>query len=136
MGAATLALLVTTFTVVCSIQIFQQAWQEPEAEAAVDCRTGIENLITAVRRARGAAANGTGGEREAMKRFREALLPEWSLRPGLTRRCKGDPEATHALGVVDRLRYAEEHALRFEALDVASRRRDVEAIANRLRETH
>jgi hypothetical protein len=38
--------------------------------------------------------------------------------------------------VIDRLRYAEEHALRYEALDVAGRRRDVEAIAERLRETH
>jgi hypothetical protein len=135
LGAAALGLLVTTFTVVCSIQIIQQAWQEPEAEAAVACRPGIMNLITAVRRARSAAANGTGGEREAMKRFREALLPEWSLRPGLARRCAGDPEATRALGAVDRLRYAEEHALRYEALDVAGRRRDVEAIAERLRET-
>jgi hypothetical protein len=136
LGAAALGLIVTTFTVVCSIQIIQQAWQEPEAEAAVACRPGIVNLISAVRRARTAAANGTGGEREAMKRFREALLPEWSMRPGLSRRCAGDPEATRALGAVDRLRYAEEHALRYEALDVAGRRRDVEAITQKLRESH
>ncbi len=124
----------TTFTVVCSIQIIQQAWRPPASGAVVDCRPGIEGLIAAVRRARTAAANGTGGEREAIQRFREALLPEWAARGGLEARCQGDPEATHALGEVDRLRYAEEHALRYEALDVAGRRRAVAAIAQKLRE--
>jgi hypothetical protein len=70
-----------------------------------------------------------------MQRFREALLPEWAARGGLEVRCQGDPEATRALGEVDRLRYAEEHALRYEALDVAGRRRAVEAIAQKLRES-
>jgi hypothetical protein len=134
-GVATLFVIVATFTVVCSVQIFQQAW-EAQAPSGVECRPGIADLIAAVRRARTAAANGTGGEREALQRFREALLPEWSMRPGLGVRCKGDPEATFALGAVDRLRYAEEHALRYEALDVAGRRREIEAIAERLRETH
>jgi hypothetical protein len=130
-----LFLVVTTFTVVCSIQIIQQAWSAPPSEATTDCRPGITGLITAVRRARVAAANGTGGEREAMQRFREALLPEWSARGGLGVRCQGDREATMALGEVDRLRYAEEHALRYEALDVAGRRRAVAAIAEKLRQS-
>jgi hypothetical protein len=126
--------VVATFTVVCTLQIFEQVWEAP-APCASECRTGIAELIAAVRRARTAAANGTGGEREALQRFREALLPEWSMRPGLGVRCKGDREATFALGAVDRLRFAEEHALRYEALDVAHRRLQVEAIAERLRET-
>jgi hypothetical protein len=70
-----------------------------------------------------------------MQRFREALLPEWSARGGLGVRCQGDREATMALGEVDRLRYAEEHALRYEALDVAGRRRAVAAIAEKLRQS-
>ena len=135
LGAAVLFVIVTTFTVVCSIQIIQQAWRAPASNAAVDCRPGIEGLISAVRRARVAAANGTGGEREAIQRFREALLPEWAARGALEGRCQGDPEAVRALGEVDRLRYAEEHALRYEALDVAGRRRAVERIAQKLRET-
>ena len=134
-GAATLFVIVTTFTVVCSIQIIGQAWRPSSSDATVDCRPGIEGLIVAVRRARIAAANGTGGEREAMQRFREALLPEWAARGGLEVRCQSDPEATRALGEVDRLRYAEEHALRYEALDVAGRRRAVETIAQKLRES-
>jgi hypothetical protein len=134
-GAATLFVLVTTFTGVCAVQIIEQAWRPPPSEATLDCRPGIASLITAVRRARAVAANATGGERESMQRFREALLPEWSVRGGLGTRCQGDPEATAALGEVDRLRYAEEHALRYEALDVAGRRRAVAAIAAKLRET-
>ncbi len=55
------------------------------------------------------------------------------MRPGLDERCTGDREATHALGDVDRLRYAEEHALRYEALDVAGLRRRVAAIERQLR---
>jgi hypothetical protein len=134
-GVAALFLVVTAFIGVCSIEIIQQAWQASPSELVTDCRPGIANLITAVRRARAAAANGTGGERESMQRFREALLPEWSMRGGIGSRCKGDPQAVIALGEVDRLRYAEEHALRYEALDVAGRRRSVEAIAERLRES-
>jgi hypothetical protein len=137
-GVAALTAVVTAFTAVCSFQIIQQAWATPPPSESVvgrECRPGIADLIKAVRRARMAAANATGGEREAMQRFREALLPEWSERPAFGTRCAGDPEATHALGEVDRLRYAEEHALRYEALDVAGRRRAVEAIAEKLRET-
>jgi len=134
-GAAALFVVVATFTLVCSVQIIRQAWSAPPAEVNVDCRPGIEGLIAAVRRARAAAANGTGGEREALQRFREALLPEWAARGGLQVRCRDDREATRALGEVDRLRYAEEHALRYEALDVAGRRREVEVIARKLRES-
>jgi hypothetical protein len=135
LGVAALFAVVTAFTAVCSVEIIQQAWATPSSGSSAECRPGIADLIKAVRRARTAAANGTGGEREAMQRFREALLPEWSMRPGLGARCAGDPEATRALGEIDRLRYAEEHALRYEALDVAGRRRSVEAIAEKLRET-
>ena len=139
LGVAALLVLVTTFTAVCSVQIIEQAWAmtSPSGEPApgVQCGPGLMGLITAVRRARAAAANGTGGEREALQRFRDGLLPEWASRPDLGARCAGDAEATRALGEVDRLRYAEEHALRYEALDIAGRRRSVEAIAEKLRET-
>lgn len=77
----------------------------------------------------------TGGEREAVAGFRSALGPEWSAREGLEARCAGDPEALRSVGDVDRLRFAEEHALRYEALDVAGRRRRVLALEKRLTPT-
>jgi hypothetical protein len=44
--------------------------------------------------------------------------------------CRADPEAARFLRELDMLRYAEEHAVRYEAVDVARRRRkmlDLEA---------
>jgi hypothetical protein len=127
-GIVLFAVIVTAFTAICSVEIIVQAWAAPPGTGQVECRTGLSDLIRALRRARGAAAEVTGGEREAVAKFRASLEPEWAARPGLTDRCAGDRAATHALGDIDRLRYAEEHALRYEALDVASRRRRVDAI--------
>jgi hypothetical protein len=124
--------LLTLFTVVCSIEIIVQAWTPTKTPTDLDCPEGTKRLIAAVRRARAAASEAQGGEREAVARFREALEPEWSMRTAIGERCKPDEQATQALGEVDRLRYAEEHALRYEALDIASRRRRVEAIEERL----
>lgn len=131
-GIVLFAVIVTAFTAVCSVEIIMQAWASPGATAQIECRKGLADLIGAVRRARSAAAGVTGGEREALAKFRQSLEPEWSSRAGLTERCANDPKAVQALGDVDRLRYAEEHALRYEALDVASRRRRVDAIEREL----
>jgi len=134
LGTAVFAALVTTFTAVCSIEIIIQAWAPSAVQADVDCRRDIQRLIDAVRRAREAAVEASSGERDAVARFRAALEPEWSLRPAVGDRCKSDPDALRALGDVDRLRYGEEHALRYEALDVASLRRRVTAEERRLSE--
>jgi hypothetical protein len=131
-GTAVFALLVTTFTVVCSIEIIVQAWAPSGIRAEVDCRRDIQGLINAVRRAREAAAQTTSGERDAVSRYRAALEPEWSLRAVIGEHCNSDPDARRALGDVDRLRYGEEHALRYEAMDIASLRRRVVAEEQRL----
>ncbi|HEX4474807.1 MAG TPA: hypothetical protein VH142_07005 [Polyangiaceae bacterium] len=130
-GTIVFAVLVAGFTVICSTEVILQAWT-PSTAVATDCRDGIEGLIAAVRRAREAAAMENGGERDALARFRSALAPEWSARSSIGDRCKDDPAASQGLDDVDRLRFAEEHALRYEALDVARRRRDVEALEKRL----
>lgn len=134
-GAVLLVAIVTTFTAVCSFQIIQQAWTPPGHPGNVECRDGVTGLIRAVHRAREAAARSSGGERSALEMFRRTLEPEWSLRADLSGKCAKDATLTGALPKIDRLRYAEEHALRYEALDVASRRREVDAIEQRLRET-
>jgi hypothetical protein len=115
------------FTVVCSIEIIVQAWAPTGPSADVDCRRDILRLIRAVRRARESAIQATSGEREAVARFRAALEPEWSLRPAIGDRCKREAASMRALEEVDRLRYGEEHALRYEALDIASLRKRIEA---------
>lgn len=131
-GTAVFAALVTTFTVVCSVEIIVQAWAPSGPRVEVDCRRDVQALIRAVRRAREAALQATSGEREAVSRFRAALEPEWSLRAALGDRCKTDLETVRTLEEVDRLRYGEEHALRYEALDIANLRHRVVVEEKRL----
>lgn len=123
-GLIAYAVVVGGFTVVCAAQIIYQVWG-PRAgpRAPVDCRIGVERLVTAVRRARKAGEAETGGERAAVTRFRAALRPEWDGRAALGRACQGDRVALRALGDTDRLRYAEEHAVRYESVELARRRR-------------
>jgi hypothetical protein len=106
-------------------QIFEQVWRTRGTETTARCRAGIRGLIQAVRRARTAAGAELGGERPALERFRGALEPEWRSRPELLQVCRSDREGQRALETVDLYRYAEEHALRYEARDVARLRRDV-----------
>jgi hypothetical protein len=136
-GNVAFAAIVTLFTVVCSIQILQQAWAIPAVPAnapVLECRAGLSALISAIHRARTAASK-VSGEHAALATFRDALLPEWSTRPAFDERCAGDADALQSLGEIDRLRYAEEHALRYEALDVAGRRTRVRALETELHET-
>jgi hypothetical protein len=94
------------------------------------CRDGLLALHGAVERARRAAA-GTDGEDAALDRFRSALTPEWGYRDDVAGACRGKAEDEGALDAIERLRYAEEHAVRREAGELAPLRRRVEAIVNR-----
>lgn len=94
------------------------------------CRDGLLALHTAVERARRAAA-GTDGEDAALARFRAALTPEWGHRDDVAAACRGKAEDEGALDAIERLRYAEEHAVRREAGELAPLRRRVEAIVVR-----
>lgn len=88
----------------------------------------MARLIAALQRARQAAAAEEFGERASLDRFRRALLPEWRMRGELASICSSDPWAAEALPAIDRLRYAEEHAVRYESVDLAPSRRHVMAI--------
>lgn len=107
-----------------TVQIMSQAWA-PATGAAPDCRPGAQALLAAVRRAAEAASAETGGQRAALGRFREALLPEWSQRGAVTNACRQDPQGQRFLREVELLRYAEERSVRHAATDVARRRRGV-----------
>jgi len=131
-GAAAIVTIVTSFTAVCSVEIILQAWTPTAAAATTPCRPGVTALIDAVRRARNAAAEVSGGEGQALSVYRRALEPEWSTVSAIGRECLGDAEAERALDAVDRLRYAEERAIRYEALDLEKRRREVDDLQKRL----
>jgi hypothetical protein len=126
------AAIVIGIVLTWTVQIIQQVFFRPPTAATMECRPGVLGLITAVRRARQAADAEIGGERAAVARFREALDPEWSGRDALTAACQSDPLGQRALREVDRLRYAEEHATRYEAVDLAPRRRGIAKLEREL----
>jgi hypothetical protein len=131
-GVALFALLLGSFTVVSSSQVIAQAFFPAGPDVRVDCRAGLLDLIRAVRAARHAAEGEAGGERAALERFRGALEPAWSRRPALAEACEQHPDHRAALRSVDRLRYAEEHAVRYEGAELAKLRRRVQALEQEL----
>jgi hypothetical protein len=66
---------------------------------------------------------GDDDERAALKRYRGALEPEWSERKAVEAACAGDVAGRKRLKDVIALRYAEEHAVRYESLGLAPLRR-------------
>src|SRR5262245_13423307 len=127
-GIAVFAVLVSSMTAHWTYQVLRQVWVKDPEIVTVQCRYGVRGLSQAVRRARSAAAAATGDERAALAEFRSALLPEWVSRPALAKACLGDRDALKALEELDALRYAEEHAVRYEAMGLAPQRRRVHAL--------
>ena len=132
LGLAVYSAIVVIPVAIWGVQIMNQVWAPGGDHTDVACRAGVRALIRAVERARSAAGAELGGERPALKRFREALEPEWRWRVDLGQRCKGDRLGRNAIETVDLYRYAEEHALRYEARDVARLRRDIRALETKL----
>jgi hypothetical protein len=135
-GIGLFATIMSSFIVVCGSQVMYQGFASPVSEPPRDCRTGISELIQALRRARLAAAEEPLGERASLARFRQALLPEWHGRGEVAAACGTDAQALEALSAVDRLRYAEEHAVRYESVDLAPSRRRVLALEQSLGTHH
>ena len=129
LGIALFAALVSVPTAVWSLQIMKAVWSPSRGPEPASCRVGALGLIRAVERARAAAAGlAESSERESLARFRAALEPEWLSRPNLDELCQGTHERS-ALREIDSLRYAEEHAVRYEATALArdrKRARDLE----------
>ncbi|AUX22781.1 hypothetical protein SOCEGT47_032910 [Sorangium cellulosum] len=123
-GVAALIIVAST------LQIIQQVFFLPTVPSPYgSCREGLLALVRAVERAR-EAAPGTDGEDAALARFRSELAPEWTYRDGVAATCRGSEEDKRALDAIERLRYAEEHAARREAGDLAPLRRRVRAIVD------
>ncbi len=112
-----------------SVQVFIQAFQRREApELHVStCPEGLSRLLGAVERAR-RVASGTDGEDAALADFRRALAPEWDDRDHIEDLCRPSASSMAALDAIEQLRYAEEHAVRREAAELAPLRRRVQGI--------
>jgi hypothetical protein len=129
LGIALFAALVSVPTAVWTAQIMQDVWSPSRGPEPKGCKIGQLGLLRAVERARVAAAGqAESSERKSLARFRSALEPEWKSRPNLDDLCRTAPER-NILREIDSLRYAEEHAVRYEATALArdrKRARDLE----------
>jgi hypothetical protein len=89
------------------------------------CEAGLKKLDEGLASARKAAAEGDDDPDEALRRFRASLEPEWRYLEGIRATCTGS-EDLRGLDALERLRYAEEHAVRREAASLAALRRRVD----------
>ncbi len=131
-GLLGFAFVVAACTATWTVQILKAVLLPEVVPTTVACRPAVLGLETAVRRARQAAATEPDGERPALARFRLALEPEWRSRAWLTTACGKDPQALQALTELDALRYAEEHAVRYEAVALAKQRRRADSLQREL----
>lgn len=127
LGILVFAAIVASFTLVCTIQICLQVWAPRIEQGPVDCRAGVLELYRALEQARQAAAR-EAGEQAALRSFRDTLATSWKREPAVARACASDPMGQQALRELSRLRYAEEHAVRYEASELAAQRRHVERL--------
>lgn len=125
-------LLVGTFTVVCSAEVLSQGFFSSGVSTVTDCRTGLKDLARSLHRAREATTTAEQNERSRLERFRVSLLPEWQGRDQVQRKCASDAWGKRAFYQIERLRWAEEHAVRYESADLAPSRQYVLAIENAL----
>jgi hypothetical protein len=89
------------------------------------CDEGRRSLERTLVSARSAAEEDLDPD-QALRRFRELVGPTWRHLEALRRMCTSDDDR-RALDALERLRYAEEHAVRREAASLAQLRRTVSA---------
>ena len=130
-GAIAYWTVVVVVSLAAGVEITWQVFFLPSPPAPyASCHEGLRSLFGAVVRARDAAAHTEAGEDAALARFRGALQPEWTYRDGVATLCRGSAKDEGALDAIERLRYAEEHAVRREAGELAPLRRRVQAIVD------
>jgi hypothetical protein len=122
LGILALATIVSVPTAVWTYQIMKAVWAPPSGPAPESCASGLRGLLQALERARSAVHEAGAGEQKSLTAFRAALLPEWGARPAVEGVCRAEPRRLGILKEIDALRYAEEHAIRYEAGALAGQR--------------
>jgi hypothetical protein len=122
--------VMAVFIVIAAGNVTWQIWSPRfRHHDPTDCGAGLEALKQGVARARQAAGElSEASEDAALARFRQALLPEWERQDAIAAACQSHPDLAAALDVIERLRYAEERAVRREVSELAPLRRRVEQL--------
>jgi len=123
-GIAVFTFIFAGATAWWTVQILTTVWgSAPPSD--LGCVPGTEALERAIARARWVYVSQSGDETEraALARYRSALLPEWNERKAVEAACRGNAQGAKRLKDVVALRYAEEHAVRYESLGLSPLRR-------------
>jgi hypothetical protein len=132
-GIIVFGVLVAVPTALWSTQIMRAVWAPDDGPAPPSCRAGLRQLLAAIERAKQQSLRTEGGELPSVARFRAALLPEWASRGALTGLCQRGEESKMLKTVIG-LRYAEEHAVRYEATALFPQRAAARALKPKLHE--
>lgn len=118
--------LVLLFILSALVQLTRQALvSKASPSKELDCRQGVRSLALAVESARQLTEGTESTPEEALTRFRSALGPQWEQRDQIAQACRqqGKAKLLEAFDTVERLRYAEENAVRRDARDLSPLRR-------------
>lgn len=130
MGALIFGLLVAIPTVVWATQVIVQAFSSPDPHG-LGCREGLRELIGALDRAQ-KSASPHADETEALAAFRASLGEPWDNPRAVRAACASNPHLLGFYGRVERLRYAEEHAVRYATRGLSADRNAVHALRTEL----
>jgi len=116
---------VVVFCAAMSIQISIQVLSSNPAPYDGGCRGGLRSLAGALESARTASEGVDDQPEVAIVKFRAALSPAWDARDGVFKVCEREHNATLLadFDLLERLRAAEESAVRRDARDLSSLRR-------------
>lgn len=131
-GIGIFALLVAVPTLVWTRQIMLAIFYPEPGPHPESCRAGLLGLLQGLERARLAARTESDGERQSLERFRGALGPAWQGRGELDALCERRAMDEGRLREIDALRYAEEHAVRYEATALARQRQRARELEQQL----
>ncbi len=130
MGGFVFVALIVAPTAIWASQVIRQAFATPSAEG-VHCESGLVELLRGLDQAR-ASARPAADEAEALAAFRANLGPVWTTPRHVRAACKSEPSRLIQYGKIERLRYAEEHAVRYETRGLSADRHAVEKIRSEL----
>lgn len=130
LGALIFGLLIAIPTAVWATQVILQAFETPDAEG-LDCKAGLVALLEGLDQARASAVPATN-EDEALEAFRQNLGTAWTAPRRVRAACLRDPERLAQFGKIERLRYAEEHAVRYQTRGLSADRNAVDSIRHQL----
>ncbi|PIE05584.1 MAG: hypothetical protein CSA75_03980 [Sorangium cellulosum] len=118
--------VVVVVCAICVVEISVQAFSRLRGRATdekVQCMEGIRGLVAAVDRARSAVDGSNRKESDVVAQYRAGLEPEWSNRGAVRRACRNNADKLRALDAIIHLGFAEEHAVRRNAVELAPFRR-------------